>query len=103
MGIPRGNNLSLQPLKVKPQPSPIPQPGAAVQTNKRLATTATTGAIKAPKAVKPAPHLKPFGGQKDPPKPKYISVSPKVARFIDPHQVAVRHMLKQLAYPPWQS
>ena len=35
------------------------------------------------KAVKPAPHLKPFGGQADPATPNYISVNAKVAEQID--------------------
>ena len=79
----KGNNLSTKPIKVKPQPSPVPQPGAAVTTDGRLASQATSGATQSVKAVKPAPHLKPFGGQIDPPTPNFISVNAKVAEHID--------------------
>jgi len=44
----RGKNLSLKPLKVKPQPSPVPQPGAAAKTDGRLAAQATSGATQSP-------------------------------------------------------
>ena len=83
MAIPRGNNLTTKPIKAKPQPSPAPQPGASVTTDGRLAPQATSGAIQSRKDVRPAPHLKPFGGQMDPPARNFISVNAKVAEYID--------------------
>ena len=75
--------LTTKPIKAKPQPSPAPQPGASVTTDGRLAPQATSGAIQSRKDVRPAPHLKPFGGQMDPPARNFISVNAKVAEYID--------------------
>ena len=90
----RGNSLSTKPIKAKPQPSPVPQPGTAVTTDGRLVPQATSGATQSVKAVKPAPHLKPFGGQVDPPTPNFISVDTKVASLIP--QLAIRRFYECL-------